>query len=214
MTSPVRIVLLDEHQLILDSLSHLLSSSGVANVVAKTTRSVDALLALEQNPADLLVLNTHVFDPNEVELCQRIRHCFPDVKILIIATNREGFHIRQALEAGVSGYMLKKADSDELLLAIRRIANGKHYFCDEVTLELAKGHPVPAPSLLPKVVQVTGRELEILTLITQEFTTSAIAEKLYVSVTTIETHRRNLLHKLGVKSTVGLALYATRHQLV
>jgi DNA-binding NarL/FixJ family response regulator len=215
MTNPIRIVLVDDHQLILDSLAHLMSGTGEVEVVAKTNDARHSLTLLENYDIDVLVTDAQMPGMSGVELCWQVRQQFPAMKILMLTMNEEGVQIREALNAGVAGYVLKKADSDELIRAIRVVAEGKRYFCEQVTLELAHVAEAPATAKISsRIAHVTGREMEILTLIAQEYSTSAIAQKLYVSVPTVETHRRNLLHKLGVKSSVGLALYATRHRLV
>jgi DNA-binding NarL/FixJ family response regulator len=127
----------------------------------------------------------------------------------------DAYHIREALRAGVHGYVLKRATKEELEKAVEKIMTGKKYYSEAVIDELASSPDDDYNNARPETIEhLTTRELEILKLITMEFSTSEIAEKLFISVATVETHRGNLMKKLCVKSAIGMAKFALKHGLV
>jgi DNA-binding NarL/FixJ family response regulator len=151
----------------------------------------------------------------ELEPPGQIKEKFPDVKVLALTMSNDDLHIRQMIQAGASGYIMKSAGRSELKEAILSIMNGKHYFSDEAThsimMDLVKGKGKASSS---EVVHITDRELEILELIIKEYTNQEIAEKLYISSRTVDAHRRNLLQKTGARNTAGLVKYAFQHNII
>lgn len=124
-------------------------------------------------------------------------------------------HIREAIKAGVSGYLLKKTNKEELTLAIGQIMAGKKFFSQDVIDELTANADDDGNNANPATIQhLTEREIEILKLIALEYSSNEIAEKLFITISTVETHRRNLFQKLNVKSAIGLTKYALKHGLV
>ncbi|MCC5913028.1 MAG: response regulator transcription factor, partial [Balneolaceae bacterium] len=140
---------------------------------------------------------------------------YPDMKVLALTMSNDDLHIRQMIQAGASGYVMKSAGRNELKDAIHTIMGGRHYFSDEATqsimMDLVKGK---GKSSSPDPIHITDRELEILELIVKEFTNQEIAEKLYISSRTVDAHRRNLLQKTGARNTAGLVKYAFQHNLI
>jgi DNA-binding NarL/FixJ family response regulator len=124
-------------------------------------------------------------------------------------------HIRDAIKAGVNGYILKKTGKEELQKAINKILEGKKYYSEAVIDELAATAGDDLNDAQPETIEhLTAREIEILKLISKEKSTAEIAEELFISVSTVETHRANLMKKLSVKSAIGMVKFALKHQLV
>lgn len=139
----------------------------------------------------------------------------PDIKILALTMSNDDSHIRQMIQAGASGYIMKSAGRQELTKAIQEVMEGKHYFSDQATqsimMDLIKNK---GKSSAPEPIHITEREEEVLQMIVKEFTNQEIAEKLYISPRTVDAHRRNLLQKTGARNTAGLVKYAFKHGLI
>ena len=209
-----RILLVDDHQIVLDSLSWLLASFDQIEVVGKFTNGNAALKYYREESADLIITDMRMPIMNGMELCLEARKINPDAKLLMLTMIEDAKQIREAVRIGVNGYLLKMADADELLGAIRLILEGKRYFSDEVVVELALERNETSNNKLGAFASLTIREVEILRLVGKEMSTNEIAEKLFISVPTVETHRRNLMQKIGAKSVVGLVLFAVKHDLL
>ena len=213
-TEKARILLVDDHQIVLDSLSLLLTSLDSIEVVGAFTNGNAAIEYFKKNGADLIITDMRMPLMNGVEVCSEARKIDPQAKILMLTMVEDVKQIREAIKIGVNGYVLKMADADELFLAIRTILSGKKYFSNEVIVELAVGKDENLTTKPGTFAKLTLRELEILRLVGQEMSTNEIAEKLFISVPTVETHRRNLMQKIGAKSVVGLVLFAVKHDLL
>ncbi|WP_435357818.1 LuxR C-terminal-related transcriptional regulator [Emticicia sp. SJ17W-69] len=138
-----------------------------------------------------------------------------NLKILLLTMAEDARHIREALRAGVHGYILKKTGKEELHTAILKLMDGKKYYSEAVIEELAATAVEDYNDARPETIEhLTAREIEILKLITQEQSTAEIAEKLFISISTVETHRANLMKKLNVKSAIGMVKFAIKHGLV
>lgn len=148
-----------------------------------------------------------------IDTTRFLQEHYPSVKVLALTMHDEAEYIRNILEAGASGYILKKTDKQELIIAIRTIAGGGTYLSSEVSDILVR-RMAQKPVRDPQETPLTKRETEILVLIANQLTNHEIAEKLFVSARTVDTHRRNLLQKLGVKNTAGLVRYAMEKKLV
>ena len=210
-----RILLVDDHQIVLESLSLLLSINNKIEVVGKVGTAEEALVFLELNEVDLVITDSKMPVMSGTDLCLQIRQRFPSLKVLMLTMVEEQDQIRGAVMAGVSGYLLKNTDGEELYRAIDTIMSGRKFFSDRVLLELASDNTGKNPNVAANnPIKITIRELEVLRLIAQEYSTSEIADKLFISIPTAESHRRNLIQKMGVKGTVGLVLYAVRHHIV
>jgi DNA-binding NarL/FixJ family response regulator len=150
-----------------------------------------------------------------IETTRIVKDEYPDVKILALTMSSDDSHIRQMVQAGASGYIMKSAGRDELTNAIHDVMKGKHYFSDQATqsimMDLVKNK---GKTSMPEPVHITDRELEVLQMIVKEHTNQEIAEKLYISPRTVDAHRRNLLQKTGARNTAGLVKYAFQQGLV
>lgn len=214
---PIRVLISDDHQILLDSLSLLLSTIPNVEIAGTVNDSRKVFHFLENYEIDLLITDFDMPHLTGIDLTLQVRAQFPKLKILMLTVSEDAETIRQAFQAGISGYVMKKANRAELERAIAMIASGEKYFSDAVMKELLS--PVStnkaAHETMPGTpVAVTPRELEIIRLITEELSTSEIAERLFISVGTVETHRHNILRKLNVKNAIGIIKYAMKHKLI
>ena len=209
---PIQLLLADDHEIFSDSLSLLLSGLDGVEVVGKVSNGKQALSFLETYPVDVVLSDLHMPYMNGVEMLLQIRQRFPHVRVLMLTMAEDGTHIREALQAGAAGYVLKSVGKDELEKALFTVAAGQHYISDRVVQELYRQTEQPdvAVDLLPAL---TGREIDVIKLIAQEHSSNQIAEKLFISLNTVETHRKNLFRKLNVKNSLGLIKFALKHGL-
>lgn len=210
-----KVLLIDDHQVLLDSLRLLLKSIENIEVVGAISDSRNVLKFLETQEVDVIISDLHMPHLSGIDLTLQLRKTNPSIKILLLTMAEDAQHIREALKAGVHGYILKKTGKDEIEKAIEKLMSGKKYYSEAVIDELAATAEDDYNNARPETIEhLTSREIEILRLITLEKSTAEIAEMLFISVSTVETHRANLMKKLNVKSAIGMVKFAIKHGLV
>ena len=212
MSKPIRVLLVDDHQIILDSLELLIDLMEGIEVVQTVNDSRRVLEELEKQEVDVLITDLTMPYISGIELSFQVKEKFPDMKILMLTVNDQGDRIQDAFKAGISGYVMKKADRKELEEAIRNVAAGQLHFSQEVMKSLLTANPDADQT--GKLKHLTKREIEIIKLIVQEHSSSEIADKLFISLGTVETHRHNIFKKLDVKNSIGLVKFALKYKLV
>lgn len=210
----MRILIVDDHLIFGQSLAALLTVSENVDVVATVGSGRAALQKLASNEVDVVISDLQMPEIGGVELALQIREHHPQVKIMILSMIDEAHLIREALRAGVLGFGSKTIDKWELSKALAMIEKGEVYLSSSVIQELSRTPATHHTEVISNTLVLSEREIEVLKLVAQEMNTNEIAEKLFVSVNTIETHRKNLLKKLGVKNSIGLIKFAIRHGLV
>lgn len=214
----IPLLLVDDHPVVVEGLKTLLSPETDLPVVAQAHGGEEALRVLAAHPeVRVAVLDLNMPGMSGTELAAAILAVRPDIYILILSMFHDHASVAEVLEAGCSGYVLKTTNKAELSEAIREVAAGRNYFCQEVAATLLQNIQLPKLRQQPPVAQaaeLTNREREILQLIAREYSNSHIAETLFISERTVETHRKNILTKTNSKSVVGLIQYAMRHKLI
>ncbi len=213
MNVPIRLLLVDDHQLILDSLRTLFASVPAVQVVGAVNDSRRVADVLAKTPVDLLLCDLHMPDLSGIDLTLTLRRSHPGVKVLLLTMAEDVATIREAVRAGCAGYVLKRAGRNELELAVTTVMAGQRYFSPAVLDQLTLANDATTDDGNPLAI-LTDREVDVLRLIADEKPTHLIADKLCISVPTVETHRRHLMQKLGVKSVVGMVKFAMKHGLV
>ena len=214
LTNPMRILIADDHLIFAQSLKALLLSNADMEIVGIVENGKLALQYLEKDQVDIVLSDLQMPEMGGTELVLQIRNRFPAVKVMILSMVSEASLIREAIQAGAAGFGSKNMDKEELERALRMIHNGETYISSNILRELTR---VPTATRYDETESemkaLSEREIEVLSLIAQELNTNEIAEKLFVSVNTVETHRKNLFKKLGVKNAIGLIKFALRHGL-
>lgn len=217
MSSSIRVLLTDDHEIILDSLSLLLSRIEGVEVIGTLNDSRQVVGFLQDNEADILLTDMDMPLLNGINLTLQVRQQFPQIKVLMLTVSEDADKIREAFRAGISGYVMKRAGKAELEKALKTLARGEKYFSESVMTQLMA---LPVDTIRPSdeapapITPLTDREIEIIKLVAQELSTNAIADKLFISPGTVETHRHNILRKLGVKNSIGIIKYAVKHGLL
>ncbi len=209
----IKVLLADDHEIMLDGICSILKEEEDIEVVATAKNGEEAVRYIEHNPVDVAVLDINMPIINGITTTKMIQVSSPETKVLILSMYDEDEFIDEAFEAGCRGYILKNKGQEELVTAIRRIHKGSPYFGDRIQEKMLQQHK---ESKAPKKekIKLTKREVEVLKLIASEMTSSEISNKLSIAESTVNTHRRNLIEKLGVKSSLGLGTYALREGLI
>ncbi len=211
----INILLADDHQLIIDGITNLLKDEKDINVVGHCNNGVEVLESLPKLTVDVLLLDLDMPEMNGLECAEKVQNKFPTVKIAILTMHQEKALIQKFIELGVHGYFLKTIPKDELIHAIKTIANGGDYFPSDVTKALLQ-KPVIIPDVLqsPLLAELTEREIEIVKLISQGLSTKEIGEALFISPRTADTHRTNIMRKLDLHNVAEIVRFAFQNKLV
>lgn len=209
----IRIVLVDDHQMFLDGLELILSSDTRLEIVTRYTSARKALQNFASDNPDVLITDLNMPEMSGVELTRELKSQFPESKILVLSMHDDKETVSEILDAEAEGYILKNSDKSELLKAIRAVGAGSTYYSNEiVSIILNRFVKKERREELAEVI--TDREKEVLELIAQELSNDEIADKLFISRRTVETHRKNLMAKTKVNSVVGLLKFAVRNELI
>lgn len=203
-----RALIVDDHPIVVEGIKALLKCAENVDIVGSVSDAFAALSFLRSQSADVVFLDINLPDISGIDLCQKLRSEFPKLKILAMSSFKERSYITRMIERGASGYVLKSASADELLEAIGQARAGRLYLSQEVSQVLLSGPP-PQP-----VPLLTSREKEVLACIAEGLTNHEIADKLFVSSLTVDSHRKNLLAKFGTKNTAALIKVAVQNGLV
>jgi DNA-binding NarL/FixJ family response regulator len=214
----IRIILVDDHAIIRDGIRSLLEEEPDFQIVGEAANGQEALAVLANMPADLVLMDLNMPVMGGQEAMERIGTEFPELKVLILTMLDHEEYVRRLMEAGASGYILKNTGKEEIAFAIRYIMAGHQFMSSELgfgLLEKVQNMPFVAltePGKKPG--GLSQRELEVLKLIAEGLTTHEIAEQLFTSRRTIETHRQNLIEKAKVKNTAALIRFAVTEGLL
>ena len=216
--SPIRVVIADDHKIIRVGLRGLLEREKDIVVTGEAASADEVLNILAMHPTDVVLMDIDLGDTNGIATTLKIKEIYPLIHVLGLTMHEEPDYIIKMLEAGASGYLLKNAGREELLAAIHAVAKGDSYFSQKVSVTLLQAitrqRENPEQKKPTIDTPLSDREIEVLRLITQEYSNGEIAEKLFISIRTVDTHRRNLLQKLQVKNTVGLVKYAIEKGII
>lgn len=208
----IRIAIADDHPLVSQGLKSLIEDQSDISLVGIAENGVELLNILKLMPVDIALVDIDMPIKNGIETTKDITLNFPATRVIILTMHDEKAMIKQLMELGAFGYLLKNCGQVELLLAIRNVAAGKKHFSGDVTMALLTDDPNPGDS--PELKELTTREIEILTLIAAGQSNKEIGDKLFISHRTVDTHRTNLMKKLDVHNIAGLIRIAYRNNLI
>jgi len=206
----IKVILVDDHHIVLDGLESLLQQEPEFQVLASLHSGEEVLDMLKTQQPQILLTDFSLPGISGIDFVRQVRRLYPQIKIIVLSMHDEGHIIKSVLKEGVEGYLLKNIQHSELKSAIRHVAQGLPYVSPEVTRLLMDemNKPKDEPELL------TERELDVLRLIAKEFSNKEIADKLFISERTVETHRKNIFRKTKTTSLVGLIKFAYEHKMV
>ena len=214
---PLRILVADDHDLMRRGLKSLLESHPGWNICAEAHTGREAVSKSEELKPDIVILDITMPELNGVEAARRILKASPNTEILVLSVHYSDQLIRDILEAGVRGYIVKSDSDRDLVIAVEALANHKPFFTPRATeLILSNFNSKGAPGEIPDVIseRLTSREREIVQLLSEGKTSKEVASVLGISVKTAETHRANIMRKLEIHSVSELVRYAVRNQII
>lgn len=202
----IQIVIADDHKIMLEGLVSLTKEDKTIKIVDEVLNGQQVLEVLQkEKKVDVVILDIEMPEMDGIEATKLIRQKYPAVKVLILTMYNEIGFIRKIIEAGAHGYILKNKGKEELVYAIHKVYEGNEHFGEEVSKTLINSMKTKG---IAGEVKLTKREIDVLKLIADEYTTPMISKELHIAPTTVETHRRNLIVKTGVSSTIGLVRFA------
>jgi len=209
------ILLVDDHKIIRDALKFYFVDNPEFEVLDEAGNGVEALKLLDSNTFDIVISDVSMPVMGGIEFMENVKLNFPEQKVLVLSSQDDPMSINKMIALGAHGYVLKSAAKEEMFLAINNILKGENYYSKDVyeTIIAHIAHTKPKQRLtLDK--DLSDREKEVLQLIVQEHSNQEIADKLFISIRTAESHKRNLLEKTGCKNIAGLVMYAVERDLL
>lgn len=211
--SSIRVIIADDHLMFLDGLKEMLSKMENIEVVGTALNGQQVLDLMKDQSVNLLITDISMPDVDGIALSNMVKKKYSDTKVLVLSMHSRSDIIAKLVQYNIDGYLLKNAGKSELILAIESIMRGEKYFTEEVKQKYMESMFSP-PNKKKSEVKLSKRETEILILIAKEDTVSEIAEKLFISKNTVETHRKNIFRKLEIKNKAGAVKYAIQHDLI
>ncbi|WP_254529575.1 MULTISPECIES: response regulator transcription factor [unclassified Sphingobacterium] len=209
----IKLAIIDDHKVVLDGLISMLSSEQRIQVVLVVQTADELNNKLQESSPDILLMDIQMPGISGIDLAYSVLKTYPELRIIAFSSFDESHYIKQILRNGAKGYLLKNADRQTIIEAIFQVAEGENYIDERLKSSLLQesifGHKRSMHD-----IPLTNRETEILRLIAEEFTNQEIAEKLFIGLRTVETHRLNLNQKLGVKTSAGLVKQAIKRGLI
>ena len=201
-----KVFIVDDHYMVIEGIRSLLQHEKAIEWMGHATNAASCLSFLQHQLPDVILMDISMPDKSGIDLCREVREKYPSVFIVGLSTFNQQSFIQRMLDNGASGYVLKNATQEELMEAIELVAKGKTYLSDEVAQVLRKQDDAD--------IVLTRREKEVLELIAGGMTNNEIGEKLFISPSTVDTHRKNLLAKFEAKNTASLIHIASRMQFI
>lgn len=213
----IKLIIADDHPLYLDGLKLILSQSSKITILGTAQNGADAIILANKNEADVLLLDVHLPDMTGVEVLEEIRKTKPNLKVIMLTHQKGTRYLNRLEKLNINGYILKNTTTEFLTNAIITVFNGGTCYSDEITnITLEEDFYLKSSVIIADNSHtiLSEREIEVLTLVCKEYSSADIAKQLYLSTSTIDTHRKNILNKLGVTNTVGLVKYAIKQRLI
>ena len=209
----IRIAIADDHVLVINGLKAMLDKVEGMDIMFSVTNGSDLLHELQVRQPDVLLLDIQMPDTNGIDLCKHVHSKYPGVRIIALTNFEQSSYVKQMVRNGAMGYLLKNIDAKTLQSAIRTVVQDKPYIQDQIRNNMLN-EVLSGTKATSQGVSLTKREVEILGLVAREMTNQQIADKLFISIRTVETHRINLTQKLGVHNTAGLVKEAYKRGLI
>lgn len=202
----IKVVVIDDHKMVVEGLRKLIDESQSAAVCDVAYTGSDALVVIGRCSPDVVLLDINLPDASGLDLCKEIKSLFPDLKIVALTSYSDYSVVKRMMANGASGYVIKNAMPDEIILSIETVFNNQLFLCEEIDVMMNRRGETQ--------VWLTNRETELLRLIVDGFTNPEIAERMFLGVETVNSYRKNLLCKLGARNTAMLVKIAMERMLV
>lgn len=214
----IQVIIVDDHKIVRDGIKALISDDNTIEIIGEAASGDEFWSLLQINVPDVVLMDINLTDSNGIELTQKAIELYPNINILILSMHMSDEFITNSIEAGAKGYLPKTTSQAELLQAIQKVSTGAEYYNTEVSEVLLKSYIRKTKNASKEKeepqIQLTKRESEIIVLFAEGLSNKEIADKLFISIRTVESHKNNIMQKLDLKSTVELVKYAIRHKMI
>lgn len=209
MQTPITVFIIDDHQMLIDGIKALLLNESEFKIVGEALRSIEAIDQIKKMDVDVIITDINMPEMNGLQLANAIRRIKPEQKILALSMFGDKAVITDMIDAGVKGYVLKNTGKQELITALKLIANGNTYFSGDVAKEMNR-----VDDSIDKRYVLTPREREIVRYVAQGLSHTEIGDKIHISPRTVDTHRTNIMRKLEVHSIAELIKLALQLKII
>lgn len=203
--SKIKLLIADDHTILRDGIVSLLQSEEAFTVIGTAGNGYEVLDLINKKDFDVCLLDISMPGLDGIETAKLVRERKPAIKIIMLTTYNDPEIISELIHLGVSGYLLKNSDKQELVEAINKVMKGRHYFSEEIENIILESLQEKRSS---DVITLTEREMDVIKLLAKEYTNEKIAEELHISFRTVETHRKNIMQKTKAHNLAGLLKYA------
>lgn len=214
---PIRIILVDDHEVVRDGIRSMLATCADIRIVGQASAGNDALELVRTVKADVLILDIELPDISGLEICSLIAGKHPELRILILSMYTGEEFIFKAISEGAKGYLPKNTSRDELIEAVKSLASGKEYYSPLIAEIMLKSYIKKAKTRHKAdkdLGELSKREIQVLTMLAEGMLYQEIAEKLFISVRTVESHKSHIMQKLELNTTAELVKFAIRNKLI
>lgn len=216
--SRISIALVDDHQIVRDGIKSLIHNQDGIEVVIEAEKGQELLDKIRANSPNIAIVDVSLPEISGIELTKIITNDFPDIKVIILSMHTTQEFVFNAIKAGAKGYLPKNITQKELLEAINQVYNGKEYFSKDISEIILKSYlkQIKNPERAGEYNQenLTARETEVLKLVAEGYSNQLIADKLFISIRTVESHKNHIMQKLELTSTVELVKYALKNKII
>ncbi len=203
----IQLFIVDDHYMVIEGIHSILKEEKKIDWMGHASNAASCLAFLKKQTPDVILMDINLPDKNGIDLCKEVKELYPSIFIIGLSTFNQQSFIQKMMDHGASGYVLKNATGEEIMEAIEMVMKGKTFLSEEVSQTLRKNAEANIPIL-------TRREKEVLELIAEGMTNAEIASKLFISTTTVDTHRKNLLAKFDARNTAALVKFAMLNKLI
>lgn len=203
----IKIFIADDHYMVVEGIRSMLLQEKNIEWMGHAMNAASCMAFLRQQQPDVLLLDINMPDKSGIDLCKEIKEKYPQILIIGLSSFNQQSYIQKMMQNGASGYVLKNASREEIVSAIESVINGDTFLSSEASVTMRENKDAQIPV-------ITRREKEVLQLIAEGLINKEIAEKLFISTTTVDTHRNSLLSKFDVKNTANLIKLAAQYNLI
>lgn len=213
----IKIILTEDHQILRDGVKALIASGNI-EIIGEASSGKELWRLLENHKPDIILMDISLPDTSGIELTRMLTDRFPQIKVLILSMYSDESFINQSIKAGAKGYLHKNTTREEMLIAIDTIYSGNDFYSDNISKIILKSYIEKAKNGVEENINpyeiLSKREIEILKMFAEGHINKEIAERLFISIRTVESHKNHIMQKLNLKTQVELVKYAIRHNLI
>jgi len=213
----IKIILTEDHQLLRDGIKVLIASENI-EIIGEASTGAGLWTLMESVQPDIILMDISLPDVSGIELTRTLSERYPEVKVLILSMYTDESFINQAIKAGAKGYLHKNTTREEMLVAIDTVYSGSEFYSDNISRIILKSYIDKAKKNGEEISNpheiLSKREIEILKMFAEGFINKEIADRLFISIRTVESHKNHIMQKLSLKTQVELVKYAIRHNLI